>query len=105
MRGGRRSRAKARKMKHIRPMKASNIVEFWGKASPANREGPSVHSIVYHSLDVAAVGSEFPARAGMNRLGTQIHTRCHCVSRTRGDEPCAASVSRAHCGRSPHARG
>jgi CRISPR-associated endonuclease/helicase Cas3 len=38
------------------------ILDFWGKARANNQAGPSVHSIVYHSLDVAAVGAELIAR-------------------------------------------
>jgi CRISPR-associated endonuclease/helicase Cas3 len=63
------------KMKHdLRPMKASNIVEFWGKASPTNQGGPSGHSIVHHSLDVAAVGSELIARdrERLRRIATAL---------------------------------
>ncbi|HEY6251627.1 MAG TPA: HD domain-containing protein, partial [Candidatus Angelobacter sp.] len=37
-------------------------LNFWGKASPTNQGGPGAHSIVYHSLDVAAVGSKLIAR-------------------------------------------
>jgi len=39
-----------------------SITEFWGKARPSNQAGPDCHSIVYHSLDVVAVGSELAAR-------------------------------------------
>jgi CRISPR-associated endonuclease/helicase Cas3 len=38
------------------------ILDFWGKAGANNQAGPSAHSIVYHSLDVAAVGAELIAR-------------------------------------------
>ena len=34
------------------------LLDFWGKASPTNHAGIGTHSIVYHSLDVAAVGAE-----------------------------------------------
>src|ERR1700731_2652301 len=39
-----------------------SLMGFWGKASPSNPVGISTHSIVYHSLDVAAVGAELIAR-------------------------------------------
>jgi CRISPR-associated endonuclease/helicase Cas3 len=50
-----------------------DILDFWGKASAAN-PGPSAHSIVYHSLDVAAVGSELIARdrGRLGRIATAI---------------------------------
>jgi CRISPR-associated endonuclease/helicase Cas3 len=38
------------------------LLQFWGKASPGSPAGPAFHPIVYHSLDVAAVGSELIAR-------------------------------------------
>jgi CRISPR-associated endonuclease/helicase Cas3 len=38
--------------------RAQFLLDFWGKASPTNPAGISTHSIVYHSLDVAAVGAE-----------------------------------------------
>jgi CRISPR-associated endonuclease Cas3-HD len=38
------------------------ILAFWGKARADNQAGSSTHSIVYHSLDVAAVGAELIAR-------------------------------------------
>ena len=34
----------------------STLLQFWGKAQPVGDEGPSHHPLVYHSLDVAAVG-------------------------------------------------
>jgi CRISPR-associated endonuclease/helicase Cas3 len=47
------------KVKHdIWPLNVSSLAHFWGKASPTNQEGPTSHSIIYHSLDVAAVGFE-----------------------------------------------
>src|SRR5262249_44095415 len=41
---------------------ASSFARFWGKASPANQQGPSSHSIICHSLDVAAVGRALVSR-------------------------------------------
>ena len=38
------------------------LLDFWGKASPTNHAGIGTHSIVYHSLDVAAVGAELICR-------------------------------------------
>ena len=38
------------------------IVHFWGKANPTNQGGVGFHPIVYHSLDVAAVGAALIAR-------------------------------------------
>lgn len=32
------------------------LFRYWGKARPSTDEGPSWHPLVYHSLDVAAVG-------------------------------------------------
>jgi CRISPR-associated endonuclease/helicase Cas3 len=43
-------------------MNASTVVDFWGKARLAGQGGPTSHSIIYHSLDVAAAGSELIAR-------------------------------------------
>jgi CRISPR-associated endonuclease/helicase Cas3 len=40
----------------------SSLTDFWGKASPSDRSGPTSHSIAYHSLDVSAVGAELIAR-------------------------------------------
>src|SRR5258708_4548234 len=50
------------------------ITNFWGKASPTGRAGPGAHSIVYHSLDVAAVGAELIARdrGRLQRLATAV---------------------------------
>jgi CRISPR-associated endonuclease/helicase Cas3 len=39
-----------------------SLMGFWGKASPTNQAGISAHSIVYHSLDVAAVCAELICR-------------------------------------------
>src|SRR4030088_1765536 len=44
------------------PLPRKSILEFWGKANPTNRVGSSSHSIVYHSLDVAAVTAELITR-------------------------------------------
>jgi CRISPR-associated endonuclease/helicase Cas3 len=44
------------------PQNSSTVVDFWGKASPTGQGGPTSHSIIYHSLDVAAAGSELIAR-------------------------------------------
>ena len=44
------------------PQNTSTVVDFWGKANPTNQGGPTSHSIIYHSLDVAATGSELIAR-------------------------------------------
>jgi CRISPR-associated endonuclease/helicase Cas3 len=44
-----------------------SILNFWGKAR-SSQAGSSTHSIVYHSLDVAAVGTEIIAR-DQHRLG------------------------------------
>ena len=33
-----------------------DIFSFWGKAQPHDADGPKWHPLVYHSLDVAAVG-------------------------------------------------
>jgi hypothetical protein len=42
--------------------KVPSILNFWGKANPASQGAASSHPIVYHSLDVAAVGAELVAR-------------------------------------------
>ena len=42
--------------------KAPFILNFWGKANSADQVDSSYHPIAYHSLDVAAVGSELIAR-------------------------------------------
>src|ERR1700683_2975975 len=44
------------------PQNASTVMDFWGKASPTGQVGPTSHSIIHHSLDVAAAGSELIAR-------------------------------------------
>jgi CRISPR-associated endonuclease/helicase Cas3 len=38
------------------------ILHFWGKANPTSQGRASFHPIVYHSLDVAAVGAELVSR-------------------------------------------
>jgi CRISPR-associated endonuclease/helicase Cas3 len=48
----------------VRPFGASTLGLFWGKASPTKQCGPTSHPIIYHSLDVAAVGSELIKRDG-----------------------------------------
>lgn len=35
----------------------ANIYRYWGKADPNYPGEPKWHSLVYHCLDVAAVGS------------------------------------------------
>jgi len=54
----------------VRPSDAATLGLFWGKASPTNDGGLGLtsHSIVHHSLDVAAVGSELISR-DKQRLG------------------------------------
>src|SRR5258706_11680729 len=42
--------------------RAPFILNFWGKVNSADQVGSTYHPIVYHSLDVAAVGSELIAR-------------------------------------------
>jgi len=42
--------------------KVLSILPFWGKASATSQGGPGFHPIVYHSLDVAAVGATLIAR-------------------------------------------
>jgi CRISPR-associated endonuclease/helicase Cas3 len=51
-----------------------SITDFWGKARPAEGYGPGSHSIVYHSLDVAAVGKELIERdrERLNRIATAV---------------------------------
>ena len=44
------------------------ILDFWGKARASDQAGSTSHSIVYHSLDVAAVGAELIA-CDQDRLG------------------------------------
>src|SRR4029077_4694829 len=48
------------------------IMDFWGKARASNQAGSSTHSIIYHSLDVAAVGAELTAldQDRLRRLAT-----------------------------------
>ena len=48
----------------LRLQRSPFILDFWGKASPTNQAGISTHSIVYHSLDVAAVGAELIGAIG-----------------------------------------
>jgi hypothetical protein len=50
------------------------ILDFWGKARANNQVGSSTHSIVYHSLDVAAVGAEliFRDQDRLKRIATAI---------------------------------
>lgn len=56
------------------PLNASIIAGFWGKARPANQDGPTSHSIVHHSLDVAAVGAELVAhdRQRLRRISAAV---------------------------------
>ena len=35
-----------------------HLFRYWGKADPAYPGEPKWHPLVYHSLDVAAVGSQ-----------------------------------------------
>ncbi len=42
--------------------KVASILPFWGKANATSRGRVGFHPIVYHSLDVAAVGAELVAR-------------------------------------------
>jgi CRISPR-associated endonuclease/helicase Cas3 len=56
--------------------KLSFILDFWGKASANRESGSSTHSIAYHSMDVAAVGSELIARDPdrLARIATAVGT-------------------------------
>ena len=40
-------------------MCAKGLYEFWGKARPPDDEGPQWHPLVFHCVDVAAVGCTF----------------------------------------------
>lgn len=44
-------------------MHAAPFWNYWGKARPEN-DGPQFHRLVYHSLDVAAVGTVYLEQAG-----------------------------------------
>ncbi len=56
----------------------SGYWDYWGKA-PADRNGEPCHLLVFHSLDVAAVGAELlecgrcllPRIAGLSRFGEE----------------------------------
>ena len=83
----------------------SSLLHYWGKADPGYPGEPKWHPLVYHCLDVAAVGVEYMERApaqrrlfavalgdearlaGMNRLFARIADLEDGVPRTRGDEP------------------
>lgn len=38
---------------------SADYFRYWGKANPESSEGPAYHLLVYHSLDVAAVGARY----------------------------------------------
>ena len=44
-------------------MANASYFRYWGKADPNHPVGPKWHPLAYHSLDVAAVGSEYLRRA------------------------------------------
>jgi CRISPR-associated endonuclease/helicase Cas3 len=58
----------------LRLQRSPFILNFWGKASPTNQAGISTHSIVYHSLDVAAIGTElmWRDRGRLTRIAAAI---------------------------------
>ena len=49
------------------------LFRYWGKADPSHPGEPKWHPLVYHCLDVAAVGVEYLARApALRRLLVDI---------------------------------
>src|SRR6266478_340575 len=50
------------------------ILDFWGKARESNQAKSSSHSIAYHSIDVAAVGSQLkaPDQDRLGRMATAV---------------------------------
>ena len=59
---------------YIALRRAPFLLDFWGKASPTNHSGIGTHPIIYHSLDVAAVGAEliWRDRGRLTRIATAI---------------------------------
>ena len=55
-------------------MASVDPLEFWGKAQPKDPSGPAWHPLVFHCLDVAAVGWQLlqKDRALCGRLGDLI---------------------------------
>ena len=112
-----------------------DVFAFWGKAQAMSDAGPRWHPLVFHCIDVAAVGSQLlqadrslserlcglldlkevdlarlvpyllSLQAGMNP-STQLITLAHQrVPRTRGDEPHRKLDRQKGQQRSPHTRG
>jgi CRISPR-associated endonuclease/helicase Cas3 len=59
------------------------LLEAWGKARPAAPAGPAWHPLVYHSLDVAAVGERLLAvrPAAVAQLAARLGWRAEALTR------------------------
>lgn len=57
----------------------TSATRYWGKADPAYPADPKWHPLVYHCLDVAAVGVEYLRRAPAQRRLFAITPRLLCL--------------------------
>ena len=55
-----------------------DLFRYWGKADPSYPGDPKWHPLIYHCLDVAAVGVEYFQRAPAQRRLFAITSRPFC---------------------------